>query len=88
MSLSWWQFLTPGTEAGVPQIWARSDSDLRAARLGGLTELSRTTQLNREALYRALSEKGNPRLDTLTKVLAAVGLRVSVSAQPLPPEHS
>ena len=77
---------------------ALADGDLAAfkqalkqvadARLGGLTELSRTTQLNREALYRALSEKGNPRLDTLTKVLAAVGLRISVSAQPLPPEHS
>ena len=51
------------------------------ARLGGMAALSKTTRLNRESLYRALSEKGNPRLDTLTKVLSAVGLRIGVNVQ-------
>ncbi len=45
---------------------------------GGMASLSKTTRLNREALYRALSRDGNPRLDTLTKVLAAMGLRIGV----------
>lgn len=45
---------------------------------GGVASLSKATRLNREALYRSLSEKGNPRLDTLTKVLAALGLRIGV----------
>jgi probable addiction module antidote protein len=45
---------------------------------GGVTKLSRATRLNREALYRTLSAGGNPRLDTLTKVLAALGLRIGV----------
>lgn len=44
-----------------------------------MTELARETDLAREALYRALSKKGNPRLDTLTKVLHAAGLRLSVT---------
>ena len=30
--------------------------------------------LNRESLYRALSEEGNPRLDTYDSVLDALGL--------------
>lgn len=45
---------------------------------GGVALLSRATRLNREALYRTLSEEGNPRLDTLAKVLGAMGLRIGV----------
>jgi len=45
---------------------------------GGVSELSRSMGLNRETLYRTLSESGNPTLDTLSKVLEFSGLRVSV----------
>jgi DNA-binding phage protein len=31
-------------------------------------------------LYRALSERGNPRLSTLTAVLKAIGLKLTVEA--------
>lgn len=51
------------------------------ARPGGMTRLSKATSLTREALYRSLSQKGNPRLDTLTKVLDAFGLRIGVSVK-------
>ena len=51
---------------------------------GGMSSLSKTTRLNRVALYRALSERGNPSLDTLSKVLGAMGLRMGV----VPAEHS
>lgn len=53
--------------------------DVADAYPGGMTGLSRTTHLNREALYRALSRGGNPNLNTLNKVLNAFGLRVSVT---------
>jgi probable addiction module antidote protein len=49
--------------------------------LGGLAPLAERTGLSRETLYRTLSEKGNPRYDTLTSILAAFGLRVSVAPQ-------
>ncbi len=45
---------------------------------GGVALLSKETRLNREALYRTPSQGGNPRLDTLAKVLAAMGLRIGV----------
>ncbi|NDE90409.1 MAG: putative addiction module antidote protein [Alphaproteobacteria bacterium] len=45
---------------------------------GGIAALSKSTKLNREALYRSLSQHGNPRLDTLAKVLGAMGLRIGV----------
>ncbi len=49
--------------------------------MGGLAALAERTGLSRETLYRTLSEKGNPRYDTLTSILAAFGLRVSVAPQ-------
>jgi probable addiction module antidote protein len=42
----------------------------------GISKLAVEAQLNRENLYRMLSEHGNPRLDTLKAVLRGVGLRI------------
>lgn len=45
----------------------------------GMTELAARTGLNRKTLYRTISAKGNPRLDTLGAILAAFGLRLMVA---------
>lgn len=50
------------------------------ARVGGVGSLAKITNLNRETLFRTLSKRGNPRLDTLTTILSALGLRVAVTA--------
>ena len=47
-----------------------------AARSEGMTKLAAKTGVNRQALYTALSENGNPTLETLLKVLAAMGVRL------------
>lgn len=47
------------------------------ARAIGMSELARKTGLSREALYKALSEDGNPRLSTLMAVFKALGLRLA-----------
>jgi probable addiction module antidote protein len=48
------------------------------ARSNGMTEIARKTGLGRQALYTALSENGNPTLETLTSVLGALGLELTV----------
>ncbi|WP_260580460.1 addiction module antidote protein [Sphingopyxis sp. PET50] len=48
------------------------------ARSKGMTEIARQTGLGRQALYAALSENGNPTLQTLTAVLDALGLQLTV----------
>src|SRR5262245_12588500 len=48
---------------------------------GGMSALAEKTGLSCETLYRSLSNKGNPRLDTLAAILAAFGLRLSVRLQ-------
>jgi len=52
------------------------------ARSEGMTKIAGKTGVNRQALYTALSEKGNPTLETLLKVLAALGLRLKCEASP------
>ena len=48
------------------------------ARSRGMSALAEKTGLSRQALYKALDERGNPSLDTLLKVFNALGLRLSV----------
>lgn len=45
---------------------------------GGLGKVAAHSGLNRESLYKALSEKGNPNMQTLSAVLAALGARLEV----------
>jgi len=45
---------------------------------GGVAAIARKSKLTREATYRMLSETGNPALSSLTAVLAATGLQLSV----------
>ena len=44
----------------------------------GFADAARHTKLNRKSLYRALSPRGNPRLDTLERVVHLLGFRFSV----------
>jgi probable addiction module antidote protein len=70
-------YLEECLQDGNPELFAAALRYVAEAQ-GGVAKLSKKTRLNREALYRTLSKKGNPRLDTLTKVLAAMGLRIGV----------
>lgn len=74
-------YLEESLQEGNMEEFKQALKHVAEARLGSIGALAKTTQLNRVSLYRALSEKGNPRLDTLTKVLSAVGLRIGVSVQ-------
>lgn len=55
--------------------------DVVEARLGGIASLAEKAGLNRESLYRTLSEKGNPELESLGAILHALGLRLSVETK-------
>ena len=57
------------------------------ARARGMTEISRKTGLGRATLYKALNTNGNPGLDTLLRVLDALGLSLSVTARSRQKSH-
>jgi probable addiction module antidote protein len=50
-----------------------------AKAFGGVAKLADKTGLNENTLYRTLSAKGNPRLDTFVKVCNAVGMRIHIT---------
>lgn len=50
----------------------------KVAQAHGMAEVARRASVGDKTLFRALSESGNPTLDTVHKVLHAVGLRLSV----------
>ena len=74
------------TAAYLDQVLADGDQEelmLALRRLseafGGVTGLAQQAGLNSTTLYRTLSSNGNPELRTLRALLAAMGLRLSVS---------
>ena len=51
------------------------------ARAQGMTQIARQTGLTRESLYKALSGDRSPSFDTVLKVIAALGLKLSAGVQ-------
>jgi len=64
-------YLEAALKAGDDEAFKLALRQLAEARLGGIAALAAATDLNREALYRALSRRGNPTFATLNKVLQA-----------------
>jgi probable addiction module antidote protein len=52
------------------------------ARARGMTEVSREAGVTREALYKSLSAKGDPRLTTLLGVMRALGVTLTARIKP------
>lgn len=55
----------------------------QVARAHGMAEVARKAELGEKSLFKSLAEDGNPTLSTLTKLLHAMGLRLTVT-----PEHA
>ena len=69
-------YLNAALADGSQEVFLMALRDVADAR--GLTRLARETSLNRENMYRILSEKGNPQLSSLRALLDSMGLRLAV----------
>lgn len=70
-------YLNACLEGGDPNVFLLALRDVARAR-GGVAKLAETASLNREHLYRMLSENGNPELRSLEAILDALGFRLSI----------
>ena len=70
-------FLTEAIESGNARYITHALGVVARAR--GMSELARDTGLNRQALYAAFSEGGNPRFETVLKLLGALGLEMKIA---------
>lgn len=69
-------YLEAAMEGNDPKHIASALGDV--ARSKGMSSIAKKAGLGRQALYKALSEDGNPTLETLTSVLKALGLELTV----------
>ena len=54
------------------------------ARSAGMAKVARDAGISREGLYKAVAPDGNPSFVTMTKILGALGLRLTVEAAATP----
>ena len=73
-------YLDACLEGGDPNVFLLALRDVARAR-GGLAKLAEATELNREHLYRMLSENGNPELRSLAALLDALGFRLAITTK-------
>ena len=71
-------YIEAAFEDGDPALIAAAIGDIARAR--GMSQIAKDAGLSRETMHKAFRHEGNPTLKTLTKVLAALGLKLSASA--------
>lgn len=71
-------YLEAAFEDGDPSLIAAALGDI--ARSVGMTQLAGQAGVTREALYKALSPTGDPRLSTFLGVMKALGIKLTPRA--------
>ena len=71
-------YLEAALEDGEPHVVAMALGNI--ARAKGMTSFAKDAGITREALYKSLSEKGDPKLSTLLGVMKALGLKFTVTS--------
>lgn len=69
-------YLEAAFEDGDPALIAAVIGDVARAR--GMARIAEDAGLSRETMYKAFRREGNPTLDTLSRVLKALGVKLSV----------
>jgi probable addiction module antidote protein len=72
-------YLNAALEDGSQEVFLLALRDVAEAK--GISYIARHSKLNRENLYRILSNKGNPKLESLRSVLHGIGLKLAVAAE-------
>lgn len=72
------EYLTAMLESNDPALLAAALGDIARAR--GMSEIAKASGLTREALYKALRPNAQPRFDTISRVCAALGVRLVAQA--------
>ena len=71
-------YLTTVLEENDPALLAAALGDI--ARSRGMTQVAKDSGITREALYKALRPGSEPRFDTISRVCAALGVRLVAQA--------
>ncbi len=73
-------YLNEKLESGDTEQFLLALRNIAKAEEGGFTAFADKTGIKREALYRTLSAKGNPRFSSLSSILNTAGFHLKVEA--------
>ncbi len=73
------EYLNAALEEDDPELFLLALRNVAEAQ-GGVAQLAEKAKLNRESLYKMLSERGNPEFRSLDTLLHALGFRLAVTA--------
>jgi probable addiction module antidote protein len=74
------EYLNAALEDGDSEVFLLALRDVAEAQ-GGVAQLAEAAKLNRESLYRMLSNRGNPELRSLDALLHALGFRLAIAVE-------
>ena len=72
------EFIDAALETGEPAVLIRALGEV--ARAQGMAQVAKRSGLGRESLYKALQPSSHPRLETIMRVVQALGVRLHASA--------
>ena len=70
-------FLKEAAKTGVMSDFIHALST--AARAKGMTEVAKQAGVTRASLYKSLADDGNPRFETISKIVEALGCKLVIS---------
>ncbi|MBK8274449.1 MAG: putative addiction module antidote protein [Nitrospira sp.] len=70
------EYLNAALEENDPELFLMALRNVAEAQ-GGVAKLADNAKLNRESLYKVLSERGNPEFRSLEALLHALGFRLA-----------
>ena len=71
------EYLAACLEDANPDVFLSALAD--AAKAKGLAQVAKASGLGREGLYKALAPGAHPRHETIRKVVAALGLKITIA---------
>ncbi len=77
------EYLNAALEDENPEVFLLALKDLVDAN-SSMSKLAQETNRNRESLYKTLSEKGNPQLNSIRSILSNLGFKLAVEVNSSP----
>jgi len=71
-------YLNSALEDGEPAVLLEALRNVAQAK-GGMGALAKAAGVSRESLYRTLSRRGNPKIETIMALLNALGLKLTIN---------
>lgn len=77
------EYLNAALEDENPEVFLLALKDIVDAN-SSMSKLAQETNRNRESLYKTLSEKGNPQLNSIRSILSNLGFKLAVEVNSSP----